>query len=101
MKKILATICLAVITTSAAFAGESIKSPGKHFWTNISISTDKTIQQVNIKDDDCTVSVTGSIGVGSTSLAVTCSATASTCDAASTQAIACVSGAIKKVRAML
>lgn len=101
MKKILTSICFLIIIASAAFANGNVGSPSKNVLKNVSISTMKNFKLIQTKADDCTVTVTGSVGVGSTSLSVSCSATASTCDAASNQAIGCVSGAIKKIRAML
>jgi hypothetical protein len=101
MKKIFTAICFVLVTASAAFAGGNVEHPGKKaLGKSISLSIESQ-RSSQLKKDDCTVTVNGSVGVGSTSISVSCTATAGTCDAATNQVIGCISGAIKKIRAMM
>ena len=72
-------------------------SSGFHVFNQNKISAKSKIED----NYSCTVAVTGQVGVGSTSISVSCAASAVTCDAAASQAIGCVKSTIKGVKALL
>jgi hypothetical protein len=50
------------------------------------------------REFSCTVTITGTVGYGSTNISVSCAATADDCDKASSQAVACVGSTIAAVK---
>ena len=61
----------------------------------------ENFNQINRLDNgDCTVTMTGTISIAGSGFSVACAATASNCDAATTQALNCVGSAINRIKKM-
>lgn len=101
MKKTLILIFLlgtAFLGSAASSKSNSLTSKQK---SNERIVSIKSVSNRELNKTSCTVEISGSIKIAGSGVEVKCTATADNCAAAAADAVSCVKGTIKAVKAAL
>jgi len=102
MKKVILSVAMmfAAFLTQAAVGKQAEEVKFKSGEVKMKIVDDHG-ERSAIKDAECSVTLKGTIDLGPIEAEVSCTTTASTCDAATVSAVNCLSAAMKTVRMVI